>query len=116
MMLYMHSNKKAGPYLAVHAADVQKVESIMLPTPDGCLRLIDYLANVEKEITLEEGHRKHDVQAVQDYAFNQIILQNKNFAAKQLKIRVSAHPKVMVALKSAMNERIRQTNNVVSKN
>merc|ERR1711998_375375 len=45
-------------------------------TPDGRMRLTDYLTNVEKEIAAEEAARKRDVEAVRaqmarNFAFNQ---------------------------------------------
>merc|ERR1711907_162121 len=61
---------------SVHSTDVQKAGQIFTNTPDGRMRLTDYLANVEKEIAAEEAARKRDVAAVRaqmdrNFAFNQ---------------------------------------------
>merc|ERR1719269_8099 len=61
---------------SVHSTDVQKAGSIFTNTPDGRMRLTDYLNNVEKEIAAEEAARKRDVAAVRaqmdrNFAFNQ---------------------------------------------
>merc|ERR1719482_1191422 len=64
-----------GP-TSVDSTDVQKTGTIFTNTPDGRMRLTDYLTNVEKEIAAEEAARKRDVAAVRaqmdrNFAFNQ---------------------------------------------
>merc|ERR1719169_342591 len=64
-----------GP-TSVDSTDVQKAGTIFTNTPDGRMRLTDYLNNVEKEIAAEEAARKRDVAAVRaqmdrNFAFNQ---------------------------------------------
>merc|ERR1719446_306853 len=61
---------------SVDSTDVQKAGTIFTNTPDGRMRLTDYLNNVEKEIAAEEAARKRDVAAVRaqmdrNFAFNQ---------------------------------------------
>merc|ERR1711959_159370 len=61
---------------SVHSTDVQKAGQIFTNTPDGRMRLTDYLANVEKEIAAEGVARKKDVAAVRaqmdrNMAFNE---------------------------------------------
>merc|ERR1711959_727679 len=61
---------------SVDSTDVQKAGTIFTNTPDGRMRLTDYLTNVEKEIAAEEAARKRDVAAVRaqmdrNFAFNQ---------------------------------------------
>jgi hypothetical protein len=63
-----------GP-ASVDSEDVQKAGTIFTNTPDGRMRLVDYLATVEKEIAAEEASRKRDVAAVRaqmarNFAFN----------------------------------------------
>merc|ERR1711959_777930 len=63
-----------GP-TSVDSEDVEKVGTVFTNTPDGRMRLTDYLTNVEKEIAAEEAARKRDVAAVQaqmarNFAFN----------------------------------------------
>jgi len=63
-----------GP-TSVDSTDVQKAGSVFTNTPDGRMRLTDYLTNVEKEIAAEEAARKRDVAAVRaqmarNFAFN----------------------------------------------
>merc|ERR1712159_653366 len=63
-----------GPQ-SVDSKDVEKAGTVVTNTPDGRMRLTDYLANVEKEIAAEEAARKRDVAAVQaqmarNFAFN----------------------------------------------
>merc|ERR1712159_182191 len=63
-----------GPQ-SVDSEDVEKVGTVFTNTPDGRMRLTDYLTNVEKEIAAEEAARKRDVAAVQaqmarNFAFN----------------------------------------------
>jgi len=63
-----------GP-ASVDSTDVQKVGTVITNTPDGRMRLTDYLTNVEKEIAAEEAARKRDVEAVRaqmdrNFAFN----------------------------------------------
>jgi len=65
----------SGPS-SVESTDVQKAGTIYTNTPDGRMRLVDYFANVEKEIAAEEAARKRDVAAVRaqmarNFAFNQ---------------------------------------------
>merc|ERR1712054_203544 len=69
-----HSLYGDGPK-SVSSEDVQKAGTIFTNTPDGRMRLTDYLSNVEKEIAAEEAARKRDVEAVQaqmarNFAFN----------------------------------------------
>merc|ERR1712146_584913 len=52
-----------GP-TSVDSEDVEKVGTVFTNTPDGRMRLTDYLTNVEKEIAAEEAARKRDVAAV----------------------------------------------------
>jgi hypothetical protein len=64
-----------GP-TSVATEDVEKVGNVFTNTPDGRMRLTDYLTNVEKEISAEEAARKRDVEAVnaqmaRNFAFNQ---------------------------------------------
>merc|ERR1719287_162677 len=64
-----------GP-TSVDSTDVQKAGTIFTNTPDGRMRLTDYLNNVEKEIHSEESARKRDIFAVRaqmdrNFAFNQ---------------------------------------------
>merc|ERR1711881_205809 len=64
-----------GP-TSVDSTDVQKAGTIFTNTPNGRMRLTDYLNNVEKEIAAEEAARKRDVAAVRaqmdrNFAFNQ---------------------------------------------
>merc|ERR1711998_158392 len=63
-----------GP-TSVSSEDVEKVGTVFTNTPDGRMRLTDYLTNVEKEIASEEAARKRDVAAVRaqmarNFAFN----------------------------------------------
>merc|ERR1712054_176453 len=60
---------------SVDSEDVEKVGTVFTNTPDGRMRLTDYLTNVEKEIAAEEAARKRDVAAVRaqmarNFAFN----------------------------------------------
>merc|ERR1711975_216140 len=64
-----------GP-ASVASTDVQKAGTIVTNTPDGRMRLTDYLENVEREIHSEESARKRDISAVRaqmdrNFAFNQ---------------------------------------------
>merc|ERR1711998_753403 len=64
-----------GP-TSVDSEDVEKAGTVVTNTPDGRMRLTDYLTNVEKEIAAEEASRKRDVEAVRaqmarNFAFNQ---------------------------------------------
>merc|ERR1712178_113637 len=61
---------------SVDSTDVQKAGTVFPNTPDGRVRMTDYLNNVEKEIAAEEAARKRDVSAVRaqmarNFAFNQ---------------------------------------------
>merc|ERR1712023_63044 len=63
-----------GP-TSVDSEDVEKAGTVVTNTPDGRMRLTDYLTNVEKEIAAEEAARKRDVAAVRaqmarNFAFN----------------------------------------------
>jgi hypothetical protein len=63
-----------GP-TSVDSEDVEKAGTVVTNTPDGRMRLTDYLTNVEKEIAAEEAARKRDVTAVREqmarnFAFN----------------------------------------------
>merc|ERR1719352_2033241 len=63
-----------GP-TSVDSTDVQKAGTVFTNTPDGRMRLTDYLNNVEAEIAAEEAARKRDVAAVRsqmarNFAFN----------------------------------------------
>merc|ERR1712054_413098 len=60
-----HSLYGDGPK-SVSSEDVQKTGTIFTNTPDGRMRLVDYLTNVEEEIAAEEAARKRDVQAVRE--------------------------------------------------
>merc|ERR1711998_519732 len=64
-----------GP-TSVDSEDVEKAGTVVTNTPDGRMRLTDYLTNVEKEIAAEQAARKRDVEAVRaqmarNFAFNQ---------------------------------------------
>merc|ERR1711935_1004035 len=64
-----------GP-TSVDSSDVEKAGVVITNTPDGRMRLTDYLTNVEKEIAAEEAARKRDVAAVRqqmarNFAFNE---------------------------------------------
>merc|ERR1711981_116421 len=64
-----------GP-TSVDSTDVQKAGQVFTNTPDGRMRLTDYLNNVEKEIAAESAARKRDVAAVRaqmdrNMAFNE---------------------------------------------
>merc|ERR1712159_976057 len=61
---------------SVESTDVQKAGHIFTNTPDGRMRLTDYLSNVEREIAAEGADRKRDVAAVRaqmdrNMAFNE---------------------------------------------
>merc|ERR1719253_1649269 len=63
-----------GP-TSVETEDVEKAGMVVTNTPDGRMRLTDYLTNVESEIAAEEAARKRDVAAVEaqmarNFAFN----------------------------------------------
>merc|ERR1712054_93719 len=63
-----------GP-TSVNSDDVEKAGTIFTNTPDGRMRLTDYLTNVEKEIAAEAAARKRDVAAAKaqmdrNFAFN----------------------------------------------
>jgi len=51
-----------GP-TSVETEDVEKAGVVVTNTPDGRMRLTDYLTNVEKEIAAESAARKRDVAA-----------------------------------------------------
>merc|ERR1719201_1668306 len=85
-----------GP-TSVDSTDVQKAGTVFTNTPDGRMRLTDYLQNVEKEIHSEESARKRDISAVRaqmdrNFAFNQA-------ARKKLK-RVLLHRMAVNAKKA----------------
>merc|ERR1719160_1244333 len=70
-----HVHNIGGPS-SVASTDVQKAGWIFTNTPDGRMRLVDYLDNVEKKIEAETTARKADVRAVRaqmdrNMAFNQ---------------------------------------------
>merc|ERR1711959_405614 len=70
-----HVHNIGGPP-SVDSTDVQKAGWIFTNTPDGRMRLVDYLDNVEKKIEAETTARKADVRAVRaqmdrNMAFNQ---------------------------------------------
>merc|ERR1712093_505090 len=70
-----HVHNIGGPS-SVDSTDVQKAGWIFTNTPDGRMRLTDYLDNVEKKIEAETTARKADVRAVRaqmdrNMAFNQ---------------------------------------------
>merc|ERR1712070_582666 len=71
-----------GP-ASVDSQDVEKAGTVVTNTPDGRMRLTDYLANVEKEIAAEEAARKKDVKAVREQMARNFAF-NKN-ARKKLK-------------------------------
>jgi len=71
---YGEQQEIQGP-ASVVSFDVEKAGVIFTNTPDGRMRLTDYLTNVEKEIEAEENARHRDVEAVRaqmarDFAFN----------------------------------------------
>merc|ERR1719310_872213 len=174
-----HVHNIGGPS-SVASTDVQKAGWIFTNTPDGRMRLVDYLANVEKKIEAETTARKADVRAVRaqmdrNMAFNQAarsklkkallarmarnerktkydlhramrfvqarfahaaavqnarnkaniaaskrirarVAYEKKHAARQLHIATMAQQKALATMKSAVNERIRQTDAAVHKN
>merc|ERR1712054_433337 len=64
-----------GGSTSVNSDDVEKAGTIFTNTPDGRMRLTDYLTNVEKEIAAEAAARKRDVAAAKaqmdrNFAFN----------------------------------------------
>merc|ERR1711904_597777 len=78
-----------GP-TSVDSTDVQKAGTVFTNTPDGRMRLTDYLNNVEKEIAAEEAARKRDVAAVRaqmdrNFAFNQA----DHYATELQKVRAT---------------------------
>jgi len=82
-----------GP-TSVDSEDVEKTGTVVTNTPDGRMRLTDYLTNVEKEIAAEEASRKRDVAAVRaqmarNMAFNKAARQ-KLEAAMLAKMAVNA--------------------------
>jgi hypothetical protein len=68
---------------SVDSEDVQKAATIYTNTPDGRMRLVDYLNNIETEISAEEAARKRDVDAVREQMARNFAF-NKN-ARKKLK-------------------------------
>jgi len=67
-------NGIGGP-TGVETFDVEKAGDVFTNTPDGRMRLTDYLSNVEAEIAQEQAERKKDVEAVRqqmarNFAFN----------------------------------------------
>lgn len=85
----------AGPK-SVSSQDVQKAGTIFTNTPDGRMRLVDYLSNVEKEIAAEEAARKKDVEAVRaqmarNMAFNE---QARTRLDKLLKRKMARNAKI----------------------
>jgi hypothetical protein len=85
----------AGPK-SVSSQDIQKAGTIFTNTPDGRMRLVDYLSNVEKEIAAEEAARKKDVEAVRaqmarNMAFNQ---QARTRLDKLLKKKMARNAKI----------------------
>merc|ERR1712164_137039 len=174
-----HVHNIGGPS-SVASTDVQKAGWIFTNTPDGRMRLVDYLDNVEKKIEAETTARKADVRAVRaqmdrNMAFNAAarsklkkallarmahnerktkhdlhramryvqarfnhaaavqnarnkaniaaskrirarVEQEKKYAARQLHIATMAQQKALATVKSAVNERIRQTDAAVHKN
>merc|ERR1711981_15611 len=132
-----------GP-TSVDSTDVQKAGTIFTNTPDGRMRLTDYLTNVEKEIAAEEAARKRDVAAVRaqmarNFAFNMearkklkkallhkmavnakkvrgVVAANKREAAHNLKQAVLTQQRAMAAKAAFINARIDQTNKHVAAN
>merc|ERR1711990_254481 len=113
--------------------DVQKAGTVFTNTPDGRMRLTDYLNNVEKEIAAEEAARKRDVAAVRaqmdrNFAFNQAASKNaagraglarkiaaaKKEAKRELGDAVAAMSKSLLALKYETEKKIKKTNTKVS--
>merc|ERR1719484_165516 len=83
-----------GP-TSVDSSDVQKVGVVITNTPDGRMRLTDYLTNVEKEIAAEEAARTRDVAAVRaqmarNFAFNEAARDKLN---KALLAKMAANAK-----------------------
>merc|ERR1712054_640983 len=147
---------------SVHSTDVQKAGQIFTNTPDGRMRLTDYLANVEKEIAAEGVARKRDVANVRaqmdrnmaanarkakhdlmramrytQWRFHKAAaLQNarnranieksakirakvaadKRHAAHALHVQVLAQQRATAAYASAINARIKKTDQAVAKN
>jgi hypothetical protein len=80
---------------SVSSSDVQKVGVVITNTPDGRMRLTDYLTNVEKEIAAEEAARTRDVAAVRaqmarNFAFNKAARDKLN---KALLAKMAANAK-----------------------
>merc|ERR1711959_642841 len=68
---------------SVASLDFQKVKKIYTNTPDGRMRMTDYLNNVEKEIAAEVAARKRDVASVRaqmarNFAFNKAARKKMN--------------------------------------
>merc|ERR1719456_1662885 len=119
---------------SVHSTDVQKAGQIFTNTPDGRMRLTDYLANVEKEIAAEGVARKRDVANVRaqmdrNMAFNEAarrkmkaakirakVAADKRHAAHALHVQVLAQQRATAAYASAINARIKKTDQAVAKN
>merc|ERR1712216_617050 len=88
-----------GP-TSVDSTDVQKAGTIFTNTPDGRMRLTDYLTNVEKEIAAEEAARKRDVAAVRAQM-------DRNFASNQAarkKLKKALLHKMAVNAKKAKDD------------
>merc|ERR1712054_182979 len=80
---------------SVDSTDVQKAGQVFTNTPDGRMRLTDYLANVEKEIAAEAAARKRDVAAVRAQMDRNMAFNEKARAAlkKALLIRMKKNEK-----------------------
>merc|ERR1719446_1582665 len=96
--------------MSVDSEDVEKAGTVITNTPDGRMRLTDYLTNVEKEIAAEEAARKRDVKAVREQMARNFAF-NKN-ARKKLK---AALLKKMAANAKAAKEHLAHMMRVVQK-
>jgi len=101
---------KGGPS-SVQSTDVQKAGTIFTNTPDGRMRLVDYFANVEKEIAAEEAARKRDVAAVRaqmarNFAFNMAARKKLKAAmlAKMAANAKKAHEDLVVSMRHVQQQ------------
>jgi histone H1/5 len=80
---------------SVDSTDVQKAGQVFTNTPDGRMRLTDYLSNVEKEIAAEAAARKRDVANVRAQMDRNMAFNEKARAAlkKALLIRMKKNEK-----------------------
>merc|ERR1712036_164198 len=132
-----------GP-TSVDSEDVEKVGTVFTNTPDGRMRLTDYLTNVKKEIlqkmavnaktahdNLETAMRfvqgkfaaaaklqneRNNANIARSKKIRALIQKNKEEAASNLKKSVATQQRAMAAVASATNARITKTNKHVAAN